>query len=69
MTYCYNIYYCTLTLQSGYSPLHYASGRDHIETVKVLLEYGAQVNLANDVSYLCYFMYGIPIKYNVGFIR
>ena len=37
-------------LQKGQTILYIASGLNHLEIVKMLLEYGAQVNKANNVS-------------------
>lgn len=41
------------TTQQGGSPLYIASQQGNLEVVQVLLEYGASVNLVNDVS--CFF--------------
>ena len=40
-----------LTTQQGALPLYVASQEGHLQVIKVLLEYGASVNLVNDVSY------------------
>ena len=39
-----------LVLQAGETVLYWASRTGSMETVKILLEYGAQVNQANNVS-------------------
>ena len=39
-----------LVLQEGQTVLYWASEAGSMETVKILLEYGAQVNQANNVS-------------------
>ena len=39
-----------LALQEGITSLYSACNRGDMETVKLLLEYGAQVNQANNVS-------------------
>ena len=39
----------TFILQDGMSPLHLASNEGHLDTVKVLIEAGANVNQANKV--------------------
>ena len=39
-----------VTIQRGASPLYIASQEGYLEVVQVLLEYGASVNLVNDVS-------------------
>lgn len=35
--------------QSGYSPLHYAATRGHLEVIQLLLDFGWNINSANDV--------------------
>ena len=37
-------------MQEGASPLYVASQEGYVEVIQVLLEYGASVNLVNDVS-------------------
>ena len=39
-----------LTTKQGTSPLYIASQEGHLDVIQVLLEYGASVNLVNDVS-------------------
>ena len=40
----------TFVLQNGWSPLHLASEKGHLDIVKTLIEAGANVNQANKVQ-------------------
>jgi ankyrin repeat protein len=46
----------------GCSALSLASMNDRVEVVKVLLKFGAQVDLPNDVRWLCEF---VTVAFNV----
>ena len=55
------------TFRSSLSPLAFASSRGHLEVVKLLLEFVADKNLANDCGYL-------PVRFalmrgNIGIVR
>ena len=64
--------------QGGYTPLHNASLHNHPDTVSVLLQGGADVNIRDDVSILqswflyvyfgvVYFMY--KVRVSIVFVR
>ena len=49
----------TFVLQCGWSPLHAASDKGHLDIVKTLIEAGANVNQADEV--LCVVDYMWPL--------
>ena len=53
--YCEQIEFVTLLcdhLQNGNTPLYWASENGHLETAKMLIEKGADVNAADKVSHV-----------------
>ena len=59
-------------MQKGMSPLCTASEKDHVEVAKVLLEYGPQVNLPNNVRTMLQYRFSYwtsrPLQVVIQFI-
>lgn len=49
----YKLYYCLSWVQDGATPLHYAVQVGALQTVKLLIKYKVDVNVADNVSSTC----------------
>jgi ankyrin repeat protein len=56
----HKLYYCLSWIQDGAAPLHYAVQVGALQTVKLLIKYKVDVNVADNVSSTC--------KADLGFV-
>ena len=45
---------CCYLMQGQATPLHYAANRGHVESTKLLIDVGCNVNAVDEVSYTLY---------------